>query len=104
MRWQAFRQISTGELTNAIFTTAGDYDSFDPGITESRRLDIALAVGIPESDLEVIEQARKPGQFRQTIVLPVNTGPSRAELYATADQAGKLDMVAREIGLIEDAV
>jgi hypothetical protein len=69
MRYQAFRQKSTGALTNAIFTTAGD--SFDANTTESRRLDIAAATGIPASDLEAIDQPQAPARSRQTIVLPV---------------------------------
>ena len=77
MRYQAFRQISTGELTNAIFGTAGD--SFEPKITESRRLDIAAATGIPERDLEAIEQAQEPAASRQTIVLPI-APPSAQEV------------------------
>ena len=70
MKYQAFRRISTDELSNAIFTTAGS--TFDAAETESRRLEIAAALGIPESDLEAIEQATKPAASRQTISLPTD--------------------------------
>jgi hypothetical protein len=80
MRYQAFRQVSTGELTNAIFTTAGD--SFDPAVTESRRLDVAAAAGIPESDLEAIDQATKP--TAATIVLLVEPPTPQEEAFERA--------------------
>jgi hypothetical protein len=82
MRYQAFRQVSTGELTNAIFTTAGD--SFDPAVTESRRLDVAAAAGIPESDLEAIDQATKPTAAQQTIVLLVEPPTHQEEAFERA--------------------
>ena len=102
MRWQAFRQISTGELTNAIFSTAGD--SFDPEITESRRLDIAAALGIPESDLEAIDSARKLAASRLTLILPTKAaGPTEQELFKAASATEQRLMTARKVGLAPDS-
>lgn len=82
-QYQAFKKTSTGELTNAIFTTAGD--SFDAAEAESRRLDIAAATGINESDLEVVEQAQEPAASTQTIILPVPAAvPTRRERFEAA--------------------
>lgn len=58
MRYLAFRKISTGEWTNALFTTAGS--SFTPAETESRRLAVAAALGVPETDLEAVARATDP--------------------------------------------
>ena len=69
MRFLAFRKISTGQWTNAVFTTAGD--SFAPAETESRRLDIAAALSLPETDLETGEGATDPRDAGPYLELPV---------------------------------
>ncbi len=54
MLYLAFRKISTDEWTNALFTTAGA--SFAADEIESRRLDIAAALDLTETDLEAEEE------------------------------------------------
>jgi hypothetical protein len=82
MRYQAFRRISTGEFVNAIFEIAEG--SFDAAQTESRRLDIAAATGIPEGDIEPVEQATKPDASRGTLVLPITPATPQENAHARA--------------------
>lgn len=79
MQYLAFRKNSTGEWTNALFTTAGD--SFNDATTEARRLDIAEALGVPETDLEAAIGATDP---RDGTYLALPVAPPSAQEEARA--------------------
>ena len=84
MRYLTFSKISTGEWTNAVFTTARD--AFDPAETESRRLAIAAALGVPETDLEAVARATDPrsGTYLALPVAPPSPQEEARERYLAA--------------------
>lgn len=87
MRYRAFQVISSGQFTNALMSVAGDEFSVP---AESHQNDIAVALGVPVSDLRVVEGDQDPRGAGPYLSLPVAPpGPEeirRERLQALRDK------------------
>lgn len=99
MRYQAFRKMSTGEWTDALFTTAGD--SFTAKETASRGRDIAAALGIPVTDLQEVSRTTDPrrGTYLALPVTQSQLTQDQIDYSMATTQRQRNTVFARVLGL-----
>ena len=94
MRFRSVKRIDTGQWVNVLFTVDGDEFSVKP---TSHRADIAKALGVLRTSLEVVDADADP---RTGVLLempqPPDPGPTPEELAqdaAATDLVGEIDIM-----------
>ncbi len=94
MRFRSVKRIDTGQWVNVLFTVDGDEFSVKP---TSHRADIAKALGVLRTSLEVVDADADP---RTGVLLempqPPDPGPTPEELAqdaAATDLVGEMDIL-----------
>ena len=105
MKYRQLRVIATGQWVNVLFTVAGDGGSSNVFSTSelSHRTDIALALGLAPTALEVVDADT---DIRVGVLLPIPPLPpipltSEQVEFAEADLIKKMLMRDRKLGLVQ---
>lgn len=97
MLFRGFRVIDTGQWINALFSVDGDEFSVQ---ATSHRDDIAGALGVTPTSLEVVDSAADP-RTGTLLEVPIASHVKSADeqAFEASTDAEKIDILAKQLGL-----